>query len=92
MFGALTGPIPHDPEAREPARIPIDCTPVVVDELALETLAKTLEFAAVPNYGLLVARAFAALGEDPRDYRLIRVAMAHPPMPASLVVRWPLPM
>ena len=92
MFGALTGPIPHDPEAREPARIPIDCTPVILDELARETLAKTLEAAAVPNYGALIERSFAALGEDPRDYRLIRVAMAHPPMPASLVVRWPLPL
>jgi hypothetical protein len=91
MFGALTGPIPHDPEAREPARIPIECTPAVVDGLSRESLARMLDVAAVPHYAALVERSFAALGEDPRDYRLIRVAMAHPPMPASLVVRWPLP-
>jgi hypothetical protein len=91
MFGALTGPIPLDPDAREPARIPIDCTPVVIEELEPDTLASTVEVASVPNYAAILERAFTALGEDPRDYRLIRVAMAHPPMPASLVVRWPLP-
>lgn len=92
IFGALTGPVPHDPLAREPVRIPIDCTPTVLDELDAETLSKALEAASVPNYPTLIERAFAALGEGPRDYRLIRVAMAHPPMPSALVVRWPLPM
>jgi hypothetical protein len=91
MFGALTGPIPHDPAAREPVRIPIDCTPLVSEDLGPDALAKTLEVAGVPNYASIIERAFAALGHDPLDYRLIRVAMPHPPMPASLVVRWPLP-
>jgi hypothetical protein len=44
-----------------------------------------------PNYAAIIERAFQALRQDPRDYRLIRVAMTHPPMPAALVVRWPLP-
>ena len=91
MFGALSGPIPHEPEAREPVRIPIDCSPVVLEELSVDTFAKTLGLATVPNYAAIIERAFQALRQDPRDYRLIRVAMTHPPMPAALVVRWPLP-
>lgn len=91
MFGALGGPIPHDAAAREALRIPIDCTPLIIDELAERASAKTLEVANVPNYVPMVERAFAALGARLGDYRLIRVAMAHPPMPASLVVGWSLP-
>jgi len=91
IFAALTGPLPHDPAAREAARIPIDCTPVVHDDLADDDFARLVEVASVPNYAAMLRRSFEALGEDPRDYKLIRVAMAHPPMPSALFVRWPLP-
>jgi hypothetical protein len=91
MFGSLAGPAAHDAAAREPTRIPIDCTPAVYDELGGLERAKLLEVASAPNYVPMIERAFSALGEDPSDYRLIRVAMAYPPMPASLVVRWRLP-
>lgn len=91
IFAALTGPVPYDPAAREAARIPIDCTPIVHDELPGDDFARLVELANVPNYATMLRRSFEALGEDPRDYRLIRVAMTHPPMPSALVVRWPLP-
>ena len=91
MFGTLSGPVSHDADAREPARIPIDCTPAIIDDLHGASGAKLIEVASVPNYLPMVERAFAALGESLDDYRLIRVAMTHPPMPASLVVRWKLP-
>ena len=91
MFGSLAGPAAHDAAAREPTRIPIDCTPVIHDELGGPDRAKLLEVASAPNYVPMIERAFSALGEDPSDYRLIRVAMAYPPMPASLIVRWRLP-
>ena len=91
MFGSLAGPTAHDAAAREPMRIPIDCTPVIHDELGGADRAKLLEVASAPNYVPMIERAFSALGEDPADYRLIRVAMAYPPMPASLIVRWRLP-
>jgi len=91
MFGTLSGPVPHDAAAREPARIPIDCTPLIEDELAGPGGAKAIEVSNVPNYVPMVERAFAALGERIADYRLIRVAMPHPPAPSSLVVRWQLP-
>ena len=91
MFGSLAGPTAHDAAAREPTRIPIDCTPVIHDELGGADRAKLLEVASAPNYVPMIERAFSALGEDPADYRLIRVAMAYPPMPASLIVRWRLP-
>jgi len=91
MFGSLAGPAAHDAAVREPTRIPIDCTPVIHDELGGADRAKLLEVASAPNYVPMIERAFSALGEDPADYRLIRVAMAYPPMPASLIVRWRLP-
>jgi len=91
IFGTLGGPVPHDEATREPTRIPIDCTPVIADELAADSRAKVLEVASVPNYVPMIERAFAALSQDPAEYRLIRVAMAYPPVPASLVVRWRMP-
>jgi hypothetical protein len=63
----------------------------VLEELSVDTFAKTLGLVTAPNYAAIIERAFQALRQDPRDYRLIRVAMAHPPMPSALVVRWPLP-
>lgn len=91
IFGTLGGPVPHDAATREPTRIPIDCTPTICDELGGADRAKILEVASVPNYLPMLERAFAALGENPTDYRLIRVAMAFPPVPSSLVVRWRMP-
>ncbi|MFN9124912.1 MAG: hypothetical protein ACK5WD_03690 [bacterium] len=91
IFGTLGGPVPHDAATREPTRIPIDCTPTISDDLAADERTKILEVATVPNYVPMIERAFAALGQDPCNYRLIRVAMAYPPVPASLVVRWRTP-
>lgn len=106
IFGALSGPVPHDAAAREPTRIPIDCTPTIHEDMRGAAFAKIMnmqpmnmqpmnmqpsEIASVPNYRAMIAQAFAALGENPDDYRLIRVAMTHPPVPAALVVRWKIP-
>lgn len=88
IFGALGGPVPHDEATREPTRIPIDCNPTVLDSLPLAERARLLEVTSVPNYVPMIERAFAALGQDPAEYRLIRVSMAFPPVPSSLVVRW----
>lgn len=91
IFGTLGGPVPHDAATREPTRIPIDCTPAACDELPASDRARILEVASVPNYVPMIERAFAALGQDLSEYRLIRVAMPYPPVPASLVVRWRMP-
>jgi hypothetical protein len=91
MFGTLGAQLPRDDETREVVRIPIDCTPTVHEALPSEAFAELIEAASVPNYAPMMQRAFAALGQDPAEYRLIRVAMQHPPAPSALVVRWQLP-
>lgn len=45
----------------------------------------------IPGYPELASWVFSALGEDPAEYELVRVRMAYPPMPATVMVRHPLP-
>lgn len=45
----------------------------------------------IPDYRELASWVFGSLGEDPEEYDLFRVRMAYPPMPATVMVRHPLP-
>lgn len=78
---------PDDPSAhRESFRIPIPerCVemvgrpPVVVTPL-------------MPRYPELVAMVTARLGSNLADFRGFRATLKFPPMPATVVLRWPLP-
>jgi len=59
--------------------------------MLIEDLSQGYGLSTLSNYETIMASAFAALGADPADYRLIRVAMAYPPAPSALLVRWDLP-
>jgi hypothetical protein len=39
----------------------------------------------------MVAQAFAAVAQDIRDFRLVRVCADFPPAPSAVLVRWMLP-
>jgi hypothetical protein len=45
----------------------------------------------VSGYGRLMREVFARLGHDPADFRVHRVRIQYPPMPASVMVRFELP-
>lgn len=45
----------------------------------------------VPGYPALVRDIFDRLGQNADEFRLYRIAMVYPPMPASVMVRHPLP-
>ncbi len=86
LHSTLSHPFAAAPSIRAASRLPVDVSPQIVDDL---THGFGLRFA--PRYEEIVARMFARLGQDPRDYRLIRVAMEFPPAPAAVLVRWELP-
>ena len=83
LHSTLSQPLSQDPSLRESSRLPIEAPPVLVDDLA-----GGFGLAGLPRYEELVGRAFATLGQDPADYRLVRVALPFPPVPAALLVRW----
>jgi len=45
----------------------------------------------VPRYPELVALVTARLGHGLNEFRGFRVTLKYPPMPATVVLRWPLP-
>ena len=47
--------------------------------------------ADVPNYAEMLTEAFARIGFDPNDFGVYRTSMRYPPIPASVMVKHPLP-
>lgn len=47
--------------------------------------------ADVPNYGELLEETFRRIGFDPEEFDIYRVRMRYPPIPASVMVKFPLP-
>ncbi len=86
LHSTLARPLSNEEAERESARLPVDVTPVLVEDPHAG-----FGLLAVPTYEELMGKAFARLGQDVRDYRLIRVALPYPPAPAALLVRWDLP-
>lgn len=86
VHSTLAQPLSADPTLRAVSRLPIDAGPILVEDLA-----DGFGLSGAPRYGEIIARAFEALRQDPRDYRLVRVALPFPPVPAALLVRWELP-
>ena len=86
IHSTLSQPVTTIAEQRANTMLPIDCAPLLIEDLAQGYGLSTLS-----NYETMMASAFAALGAKLADYRLIRVAMVHPPAPSALLVRWDLP-
>lgn len=86
LHSTVSAPVPEDPSKRDTTRLPIDCGAVVLDDVA-----GALDVPVVPQYRAMIERILASEGRSADEFRLIRVAMEYPPVPASLVVRWELP-
>lgn len=86
FHGALSGPIDSSFERLVATELPIETRSVVVD-----AAWDSLSVDAMPRYSELIAAALGRLGQDLADFRLIRVSMEFPPVPAALRVGWELP-
>lgn len=86
IHSTLSHPFSADPSLRAASRLPVDVMPEIVDDLS-----HGFGLRCAPRYEEIVSRAFGVLGQNIRDYRLIRVAMKFPPVPSALLVRWELP-
>ena len=86
LHSTLARPLSNQPSERASSRLPVDVAPLLIEDPH-----RGFGVLAVPRYEELIGQAFARLGQDLRDYRLIRVALAFPPAPAALLVRWDLP-
>lgn len=85
IHSALSQPLTEDDRQRRATQLPIDTAPAVMDDLS-----RGFGIAGVERYEEMIRCAFESLRQDPSEYRLIRVAMAHPPVPSSLLVEWDL--
>ncbi len=86
MHATLSTPLPSDRARQAACRLPIDCTPLLMEDLSVG-----FPLEQFGQYEAMVLRAFEVLKANPADYRLARVAMAFPPVPSALLVEWDLP-
>lgn len=86
IHATLSQPLSEDEQQRRASRLPIDTTPIFIEDLS-----KGFGVAGVPRYEEMILRAFESLPADPSEFRLVRVAMQYPPAPAALLVGWDLP-
>lgn len=85
IHSTLSQPLSDDEQQRRASMLPIDTTPIVVDDLS-----KGFGVAGVPRYEEMILGAFESLHADPSEFQLIRVAMQFPPAPSALLVNWDL--
>jgi len=85
MHATISQPLSDDAQQQRATMLPIDTTPIIVENLALG-----FGLTGVPRYEEMIRRAFESIQQDPAHYRLIRVAMPYPPAPAALLVGWDL--
>jgi len=85
IHATISQPLSDDEQQQRATMLPIDTTPITVEDLALG-----FGLSGVPRYEEMIRRAFESLHQDPANYRLIRVAMPYPPAPAALLVGWDL--
>ena len=82
VYSELVSPVSRDDRDR------LDMT----EELQhLGTGLHRVRTADVPNYSDLLHEAFAKIGFDPNEFEVYRVRLLYPPIPASVMVRHPLP-
>jgi len=86
MHGTLSGPLPREEDLREVVRLPIQCDPLVIDDVDT-----ALEIPRVARYGEMIRDACGALRHEAGEFRLFRVMLEYPPVPSALLVRWDLP-
>jgi hypothetical protein len=86
IHSTLAQPLTDDPDQRRATMLPIDTTPLVVEDIS-----SGFGVTGVARYEEMVFRAFSALACNAADYRLVRVAMEFPPTPSALLVEWDLP-
>lgn len=86
VHSTLGQPLSNDEAQREQSMLPIDPAPVT-----FERLDAVPSIHSMPSYERMVHAAFKALGQDFREYRLVRVQLAYPPTPSGLLLRWTLP-
>lgn len=86
LHSTLARPLSGDRAERESARLPIDVSPMLIEDLE-----EGFGLPEAPRYEEMVRRSFEQLGHDLRDHRLVRVALPFPPAPSALLVRWDLP-
>lgn len=86
LHSTLSQPLSEDEHQRQASMLPIDTAPLILDDLSTG-----FGIAGFARYEEMIRCAFASLGRDPADYRLVRVAMAYPPAPSALLLRWDLP-
>ncbi len=86
VHSTLAQPLSFDEVQQQQSMLPIDAAPE-----RIERMTEIPDVPALPNYRRIVARGFEELGARIEDYRLLRVALAYPPAPSAVLVRWTLP-
>jgi hypothetical protein len=83
VHSTLAQPLSFDEAQQQQTMLPIDANPVRV-----EGLTEVPELPELPAYRRIVERGFEELNLRIEDYRLFRVALAYPPAPSAVLVRW----
>jgi hypothetical protein len=86
VHSTLAQPLSSDEAQQQQSMLPIDVQPVQVEELK-----EVPDLQVLPGYQRIVQRSFEELNLRIEDYRLFRVALAYPPAPSAVLVRWTLP-
>lgn len=86
VHSTLAQPLSSEEEQQQQSMLPVDLNPVRV-----EGLTEIPEFPTLPGYQRLVERSFEEMNLRIEDFRLFRVALAYPPAPSAVLVRWTLP-
>ncbi len=85
VYGRPFGELPHDPARREQLRLPVRAKVRVLrggpSRWGTELFAR---------HGELCSLVCARLGHAESDFRLVRLEMDYPPMPSTVIVRYPL--
>jgi hypothetical protein len=85
-YGLMPGAAPYPQEGREKGLIPLEAR---VEALTFDQVgAATPE---IDRYDRLVALGVRRAGADPREFVIRRARVPFPPMPAQVVLRYPLP-
>ena len=82
LYGKLWG---ADADSLPASRLP--CSDQVIDLGVGAQLATPL----VPRYAEMVRKVMDNMGWNPGEFRCLRLIMLYPPMPSTVVMRYPLP-
>lgn len=71
--------------------IPGDLLPIIEQPVLYKPGKGVVPVPGIPEYKRLMKRCFSKLGKDPKDFRLVRLTMDFPPIPASIDILVGLP-